>query len=151
MKEEIIQQINEKPGIHFRELERKVGCSKSTLNHHIDRTEKVEEEKIRGYRRFYPVEVSENDRNVLAALNHSPRGEILYELQQQNDKKLTEISEDLNKSPATISQHLKVLKKAGLIEKDRKYQLTKKNAGKVKKYASRILEERVDSFIDMWE
>lgn len=151
MREEIIQQINQKPGIHFRELERQVGCSKSTLNHHINRTEKVEEEKIRGYRRFYPVDVSEKDRNVLAALNHSPRGEILYELQQKNDKKLTEISEDLNKSPSTISQHLKVLKNAGIIEKDRKYHLTKRNAGKVKEYASNILNERVDNFIDMWE
>lgn len=151
MKEKIIQQINQKPGIHFRELERQVGYSKSTLNHHIGRTEKVEEEKIRGYRRFYPVEISEKDRNLLAALNHSPRGEILYELQQEEDKKLTEISEDLNKSPATVSQHLKVLKNAGIIEKDRKYHLTKKNARKVKEYTSSILEERVDNFIDMWE
>lgn len=150
MKEQIITQVEETPGIHFRKLQREIGCSKSTINYHVKRTEKLEEEKIRGYRRFYPKDIDEDDRSILAALNHSPRGEILYELQKEH-RKLTDISEKVDKSPATVSQHLNVLKKAGIVRKDDKYKLKSKKAEKVKRYASNILEKRVDNFIDMWE
>jgi DNA-binding transcriptional ArsR family regulator len=150
MKEQIITQVEENPGIHFRKLQREIGCSKSTINYHVERTEKLEEEKIRGYRRFYPTDIEEADRSILAALNHSPRGEILYELQQEH-RNLTEISEEVDKSPATVSQHLNVLKKAGIVRKDDKYRLKKKKSKKVKQYASDILDKRVDNFIDMWD
>lgn len=150
MKEQIITQVEEEPGIHFRKLQREIGCSKSTINYHVKRTEKLEEEKIRGYRRFYPTNIDKEDRSILAALNHSPRGEILYELQQEH-RKLTEISEEVEKSPATVSQHLNILKKAGIVRKDDKYRLKKQEAEKIKEYASDILERRVENFIDMWD
>ncbi|MFQ3308083.1 MAG: putative transcriptional regulator [Candidatus Nanohaloarchaea archaeon] len=150
MKQQIISQVEAKPGIHFRKLQRELDCSKSTVNYHISNIEDLEEEKIRGYRRFYPSKIKEEDRNILAALNHSPRGEILYELQQKHQK-LTTISENVDKSPATVSQHLDILKNAGLVDKRNKYRLKNRTTEKVKQYSSRILEGRVDNFIDMWE
>ena len=148
MKQKIENTVQKSPGIHFRELERKVGCSKSTINHHIRNLDNIEEEKIRGYRRFYPQETDEEDRNLLAALNHSPRGEILYYLQQNS--KLTEISDKVGKSPATVSAHLDVLEESGLIEKD-EYEVDQKITDRFKRYSSEILEDRVDNFIEMWE
>jgi len=148
MKQEIKNTVEETPGIHFRALEREVGCSKSTINHHMRKLEEIEEEKIRGYRRFFPEETEDQDRNLLAALNHSPRGEILFHLQKES--KLTRIAEKIGKSPATVSAHIDVLEESGLIDEE-DYEVDENTTEKMKRYASNILEDRVDNFIEMWE
>jgi len=150
MKAQIIDQVDSTPGIHFRKLQREVGCSKSTLNYHIGRVESLEDQKIRGYRRIFNSEVSKSDRNALAALNHSPRGEIIYYI-DEGEHTLKQISGKVDRSAPTISHHLKVLQDAELVEKKDSYVLNRSAAKAVKRYASDILDSRVDGFIRMWE
>lgn len=153
MKQEILDTVQEKPGTHFRQIQRETGCSSTTLNHHIGSLE-VKERKIHGYRRFYPKDISENLEVPLAALNHEVRGLMLYKM--QNGIKQKTLAEELGKSKSTISTHLKMMKEDGLIDEQTKGRskvlYPSGNAAKaLNSYASQIIDGASEGFIEMWE
>lgn len=152
MKQEILKTVEQSPGTHFREIQRETGCSSTTLNHHL-KSLNLKERKIHGYRRFYPENISEDLEVPLAALNHEVRGLMLYKIQEGIKQK--QLGEEIGKSKSTVSTHLKVMKKDGLIEEETegrsKVIYPSKNAVKaLNSYASQILDEASEGFIDMW-
>lgn len=154
MKSEIRREVHNSPGIHFRQLKREVGCSTSTLNHHVRRDEELKERKIRSYRRIYPSSVPEDLENVLAALNHSSRGKMLY-LTSFDSFTPSEISRELGLSISTVSGHLKLLDREGLVSvevKGRKKSYVAMPAVRsaLKDYTTNIVERMSDNFIEMW-
>ncbi|MFB6114881.1 MAG: ArsR family transcriptional regulator, partial [Candidatus Nanohalobium sp.] len=115
MRQKINSTVREKPGIHFRELQRDVGCSSTTLNHHLPELE-VKEREIHGYRRLYPEEVPEEMERPLAALNHSVRGRMLYYIGEEATP--SGLVEKLDVSKSTVSTHLKILREDGVISEE---------------------------------
>jgi len=153
MKQEILETVQENPGIHFRGIQREVDCSSTTLNYHINDLD-FRERDIRGYRRFYPQKIPEKFDRSLAALNHDVRGLMLYQMKEGVSQKALVGSLDLSKS--TVSSHLKVLKEDGLVEEERdgrsKTLFLSDSASKaLSRFASDILDEASDGFIEMWE
>lgn len=153
MKQEILQTVEQNPGMHFREIQRQTGCSSTTLNHHLNSLN-LKERKIHGYRRFYPENISEDLEVPLAALNHEVRGLMLYKMQQGIRQK--ELSEEIGKSKSTVSTHLKVMKEDGLIEEKTegrsKILYPSRDALKaLNSYASQMLDDTSESFIEMWQ
>lgn len=152
MRQEIYEAVQENPGVHFRELQRTVDCSSSTLNHHIPRLD-VEEREFHGYRRFYPEEVPEEMMKPLAAMNHETRGKMICSIDQGAN--LSDLTEGLNVSKSTISTHLKVLREDGIVREEadgrrKKLYLSDSAKKALKRYASDILDEASEGFIDMW-
>jgi len=146
-------QINQRPGIHLRKLQRNLECSSNTINYHIGDLD-VREKKIHGYRRLYPSDIPEYMEKPLAALNHKVRGLILYQINSGSSH--SEIAESLEVSKSTVSEHLNILEQDNLINKEMKgrsseFSLTRNSLEAFRKYASCLLDVSTERFIQMWE
>ncbi len=156
MRQELVRTVENSPGIHFRAVTREMECSPSTVDYHFERTDRLRDRDIRGYRRFYPVEVSEEHDSSLAALNHPVRSKILYSIQEKNMRGFSDIMKVVDLSKSTLSSHISVLTEADLVKVDeqgnRKYYDA---SDPVKKAFDRFdtlsLRKMESNFIDMWE
>jgi len=149
----IAQAIDSNPGIHLRGLERKLDCSTTTLEYHLEFLP-VKQREIRNYRRIYPDYIPERLELPLANLNHDKRGPMIYYIGE--GRGLGELPGLLDVSRSTVSSHLKVLEEDGIVstEKDgrkKSIELSSDAVKAVKSYASEVLDTRVENFIDMWE
>ena len=156
MRQELVQTVEKSPGIHFRAVTREMGCSPSTVDYHFDRTDQLKDRDIRGYRRFYPVEVSEEYYSSLAALNHPVRSKIIYSIQEKDMRGFSDIKKVVDLSKSTISSHISVLTEADLLEVDeqgnRKYYDTSDPVQKAfNRFETLSLRKMESNFIDMWE
>lgn len=152
MKNQVLSEVKESPGIHFRELQRNLDCTSTTLNYHLDRLD-LRDRKIRGYRRIYPQNISEDLERPLAALNHSVRGPMVYHIKEGDSPK--ELVEKLDVSKSTVSSHLKILNEDGLVNEEKEgrskeLSVSEKSLKAINRYASDLLDEASDGFIDMW-
>lgn len=153
MRQEIRAEVERSPGIHFRQLQRNMDCSPTTINYHLEKMD-LRQRKIHGYRRIYPSNVPESMERPLAALNHEVRGPILYHVDR--GRSTSELAKKLDLSVSTVSNHLKILHQDGLIEQEKKgrrktISLNEKAVRAVREYASQLLDETSEGFIDMWE
>lgn len=153
MKNQVLSEVKENPGIHFRQLQRNLDCTSTTLNYHLDRLN-LRDRKIRGYRRIYPGDLSEELERPLAALNHSVRGPMIYYISEGDSA--SELVEKLDVSKSTVSSHLKVLNEDGLVNEEKegrskKLSVSEKSLKAINRYSSELLDEASDGFIEMWE
>lgn len=58
--------------------------------------------------------------NILKAISHPSRLEIIYRIDKQDGCNVSRIQENLGLPQSTISQHLKVLKNADILVSERK-------------------------------
>jgi predicted transcriptional regulator len=153
MKQEILGKIEESPGIHFREVQRQIGCSSTTLNYHLNELD-IRERQFHGYRRFYPREVPEELQRSLAAMNHDVRGQMLCQMREGISQK--DLVENMDLSKSTVSSHLKILKQDGLVREEERGRsknlyLSQKAIDALERYASKFIEEASEGFIEMWD
>lgn len=117
---EIYQCITKYPGLHFRELSRKLRISTSTLNYHLNYLKKrglIIERSDDRFIRYYPKnKIGEKYKKVLNLLRQETPKKIMIFIIAGPDRNLISISKELKKDPRTIAFHLKKLIKIGLIE-----------------------------------
>lgn len=111
------------PGLHLREISRKLNIPKTTLNYHLKYLEKENfllAKSDNRYTRYYPTKkVGNNDKEILGLMRQNlPRRIILF-LFLYPEHSRRNISEDLEKPLTTISFHLKKLLALNIIEKRR--------------------------------
>jgi len=120
-KDEIYFFISQNPGLHLRELFRKLNLSEGTIRYHIKHllkdgliTKKIEDR----YTRYYPS--SDNIKDEYKTIIHFLRKEvtrnIIFYLLICGYGTQHELSENINKSPSTISFHIKKLLKNKIIK-----------------------------------
>lgn len=156
MKSTVMDAVRDNPGIHFRGLQREAGCAASTVDYHVTTTAQLRDREIRGYRRIYPAEVPERFENPLAALNHEPRGALLYLIHREDVAGFSTLHGRMGQSKATISHHLNILHDADLIAVE--------EVGRRKRYRNRpivsntitdhrpsILDRLAGNFISVWD
>jgi predicted transcriptional regulator len=107
------------PGIHLREISRKLKIPKTTLRYHLIYMEKrtliTTENNSRYCRYFASNMLGKKDRDILNVIrNDSYRNIILIILRVWSPQK--NISKILNKDPSTISIQMKKLEKMGIVE-----------------------------------
>jgi DNA-binding transcriptional ArsR family regulator len=156
MKQEIIEAVEQSPGIHFRGLTREIDCSPSTIDYHFKRTDKLKDRDIRGYRRLYPVEVPEDYESSLAALNHPVRARILYGIERKDLKGFSDIEDAVDVSKSTLSTHMNVLSEAELVEVEKRgnrkfYTVSNPVRKSIREFTTSTLREMESNFIEMWE
>jgi len=116
----IYQFILKYPGLHKRELSRRLNIPKTTLNHHLDYLEKrgfIVVKPEGKYTRFY---VANNVGNLEKKLIHilrqdTPCNIILY-IATMACASQVELSKELELTSKTIGKHLKMLVDVGIIE-----------------------------------
>lgn len=123
IRRQIFNFILKYPGLHLREISRKLNIPKTTLNYHLKYLEKENfllAKSDNRYTRYYPTKkVGNNDKEILGLMRQNlPRRIILF-LFLYPEHSRGNISEDLEKPLTTISFHLKKLLALNIIEKRR--------------------------------
>jgi len=140
IRQEIYDHILNNPGMHLREISRKMKIPKTTLSYHITFLIKnglIKENYEGEYKRFFVKDkLSSKDKKLLYLLRQEvPRRIFLYLITTFAFSQI-EISKDLNVHPATIKYHLDKMVEIGVIEK------TKSNNGLINLNVKNFLMKR---------
>lgn len=117
---ELYETIVDRPGLHLSGLSDETDTPLSTLRHHVRELEEedvVFSTKIRGKRRYYPARVEGVE--LAAALEDEPTGAVLDALGRIGPATVSELADELDRDPSTVSHHLSRLADEGLVERER--------------------------------
>ncbi|MBI2580105.1 MAG: winged helix-turn-helix transcriptional regulator [Candidatus Aenigmarchaeota archaeon] len=155
--------ISQSPGLHFREIQRRVGLATGSLDYHLHFLHKnglLRTERQGKYLRYYTVarEWGEEERHVLSLLRNEKIRHILIYLIDNKKALPTRIAGHLNISNSTLSWYLKNLEEKGVITQTKRgrYRIYRvKEPEKIVKYIilhkASFLDEIVDRFAEAWE
>ena len=119
-RKEIYNFILEYPGLHLRELFRRLNHSGGAIKYHLNFLKKqhlIIEKHEMGYNRFYASnDVGMGEVKILNVLRQKNLRHILLYLLSCTGASQIELSRELNKDPKTIAFHLKKLKEYDIIE-----------------------------------
>jgi len=117
----IYNYILEYPGLHFRELSRKMKIPKSTLKYHLKYLKKRElivETYSDKYSRYYVSKKVGNDtKKILEIIRQDSLRRIILSMKIPNIVTLEYLTHELDRSPSTISHHLKKLIDEDIVER----------------------------------
>jgi len=112
--------ILKNPGLHFRELVRRLNIPRSTLSYHLNYLDKQEllivKKDDRYTRYFISRDIGDREKKILNIIRvETTRNALLYIWGMVIASEI-EIAKELDKHPTTINFHLKRLLKHGIIE-----------------------------------
>lgn len=154
----LLRQIEENPGIRYRELLRMTGLVNGVLTYHLSALEKADVIKVdRQSRmtRYYPVSISDTESAILKFVRHEPVSQIVLFLLDHDTCTFSEIVDHTKKAPSTVSSHLKRLKGAGIISvrygEYHLYRLAEKDlvAEVLSKYRASFADRVVDNYAEL--
>jgi predicted transcriptional regulator len=125
----VLDLVREKPGLHMREIARRLELSTSLVEYHLRALmgdEMINSMKEGGYRRFYPgddlrdrIKLTREQKRKLNLLRQKVPLEIICLLLDTSPLQHREIGEQMDIGGSTLSYHLNKLVKAGLLRKVR--------------------------------
>jgi predicted transcriptional regulator len=108
------------PGLHFRDISRKMNIPKSTLEHHIRfllKRELINAKSSGRYKRYHVKEINGRDEEkILNILREEIPRKIILTMLFSIGISIVELSKQLNKTNSTTAFHLKKLQNADIIE-----------------------------------
>jgi DNA-binding transcriptional ArsR family regulator len=155
----LLKLIEREPGIRYRELLRSTDLSNGVLTYHLSVLEKsgmirADRQQAR-ITRYYPVNIPENESQVLGYIRHEPIREIVSFILLQDSCTFSEIVDYTGKAPSTVSAHLKRLREAGILSvrygEYQLYSLANRDlvAEVLSKYRATFADKVVDNYIEM--
>ena len=119
-KRRIYNYISEYPGLHLRELSRRLKIPKTTLEYHLNHLEKHELIVVKFEDRCARFYITKNCGNLEKKVIHvlrqkTPRNIVLY-IGWVTNASQAELSRELELAPATVAHHLKRLVSMGVVE-----------------------------------
>jgi len=162
-RKKLYEAIEENPGLHFRELQRRVSLATGSLQYHLDFLHKkhlIRIEKQGKFNRYYTVRGRQfgEDSKLMSLLRQESMRKIIVFLLQKKQANNSEIAENIKLSASTTSTHIKKLIELNLIQKKSKgkekvYCITEpdKIASMLVEYKKSFLDEIVDNFADIWQ
>jgi predicted transcriptional regulator len=155
----LLKLIEREPGVRYRELLRYTGFANGVLTYHLSALERTSVIRVDRHKarvtRYYPVNVPENESQVLGYVRHEPIREIISFVLSRDMCTFSEIVEHTGKAQSTVSAHLKRLKDAGILSvrygEYQLYSLTNKDlvAEVLLKYRQTFADKVVDNYIEM--
>jgi len=150
------------PGLHFREIQRRLSLANGVLGHHLRtllRSGVLESERDSQFVRFYPTSILHEERTLISILRQSRLREIITFLISHPGSDYKAIVQELNLSSSTISWHLKRLEQLGVVARGKTgaglvcFQVAKPQELRriLSTYKLSFLDKAVDSFLDTWE
>ncbi len=158
----IYEEIVLNPGLHFRELQRRLDMPVGMLEYHLNvliREELIVAKKDGAYTRFFANTVmTHEERKLMGVLRNEIARKIVIFLLERGRAKQKEITQYVGLSPSTVSYHLGKLLKSDIIEREvegRESYYTPKDpellARVLIKYRRSFLDSLVDNFAKLWE
>ena len=114
--------VKENPGLHMRELQRRLKIPLSTLEYHLDYLEKKEVlslEDDRRYCRYFADKHSPEEKNILSALRQKRLREIILIALSEEIVCFKQLSREINISDSTLSHYLSFLVERDILDKER--------------------------------
>lgn len=152
--------IKEFPGIHLREIQRKLEMPMGLLEYHLLFLEKnrlISFEKVNRYKRFYPSKSGIKNKALLSILRQEIPRNILILLLEQETARHGDILDHLEISPSTLSFHLKKMVKAKVVHQEKKgrtgtYSVIDRESviETLITHQDSFLDELADRFAEMW-
>lgn len=158
----IFELISEFPGLHFREILRRLDISSGNLNYqlyHMMKHEMLVVIQDGNLKRYYVAgKIKGKEKRVLACLrNETARGLVLFLLLNPNSQ-FNEIGKNFDLSPSKLAYHLGKLVEKKIIQKERKGRATiykvideEAIANVLITYRPSFLDDIVDRFIEAWQ
>ena len=118
--EKILKTIQDSPGIYVREIIRKNKLSTGVVQYHLRKLEKnslIKSDKRSRYKRYYSVEVKEEEFPIIANLRKKSKQTLLFAILSSDDPSFEDILHKIHKSPSTTSWNISGLIKDGIIER----------------------------------
>ncbi len=158
----IYEEIVLNPGLHFRELQRRLDMPVGMLEYHLNVLLKdeliVSREDGRYIRFFANTYMSHQERKIMGFLRNEIVRKIIIFLLENGRVKQRDIANFVGISPSTLSYHLNKLVKGGILlreieGRERYYSLKdpKIMARTIIKYRKSFLDSLVDNFVKLWE
>lgn len=153
--------IKKNPGLHFREIQRRVGIATGALQYHLDYLVKkhlIRTEREKKFLRYYLIRETFDETVLMALLRQDTMRKIVVFLMGKRFAHVNTISRSVGLSVSTVSWHLEKLVEAGFAEKRKMrkkffYSLKEKDriASLLVGYRKSFLDSVVDNFVEMWE
>lgn len=158
----IYEAVVQSPGLHFRELQRRMGSAYGALQYHIEflvRHGLIVEEKDREYSRYFPANFrSVRERELMSLLRQESIRRILLHLLENPYCRNKDLVEVLGLSASTISWHLGRLLEAGAVLSERRdgeavFSVSEPETVTrlLVTYKVSFLDKIVDRFVEVWE
>jgi predicted transcriptional regulator len=158
----IKQLVSLSPGVHLRELQRLLGMSFNCTRYHVDKLTKVGEivrVEEGGFTRLYPAGISEEERTLFVIIRAETNRRILARLVTNVILSNKQICELTNLAKSTVSEHLAVLLRAGIVkarlgtENFVVYELERPEQiqSLLKRHNTNLLKKASDRFADLWD
>lgn len=170
VRKRIYDVINESPGLHFREVQRRTNLAVGSLQYHLDYLQKhhilktqaegkfVRYYTVRGPQVNEPHDVNQQGQKTMAFLRHESTRKIILFLLKETKANNERIAGELQLSPSTISWHLDKLVENGIITRERQGRKTFfaiVNPAQAKQllvtYKQSFLDVAVDNFVSLVE
>lgn len=157
---DIYKVIEKYPGLHMRDIKRRVGLSMNLVRYHLHQLKKyglVIEDKENDYKRYYPKKakkrVKTKYRKELGLLRKkTPLSIVLFLLNEEGPVSHGKIKDELELAPSTLSYHLKKMKEKEVIEKiEGKYALSEPEIMMELLVKYEPPKDVIEEFIDLWE
>ena len=119
-RESVFEAIEETPGVYLSAVGERTGLSLSTIRHHLqvlERESLVMSVKVHGKRRFYPAYSEQVE--LTAALNDEATANVIDALSRLGSASVSELAEDLDRDPSTVTHHLQRLADDDIVVRER--------------------------------
>ena len=157
--------IEEYPGLHLRELARRLDLDVRAAQHHLNRLEKsgyVTVLRFGRFMRYFPRRekdrgemVDRRDKLLLGHLRNSIALSLVVHLISSGPTRLADLSDKVEISPSRASFHLRKLERAGIVVRRKKggpkYDVADANRLKKLLRAYQPLPDQVDGLLDLWD
>jgi predicted transcriptional regulator len=160
-RDRIYSMIIQNPGLHFREIQRRVDIATGALQYHIDYLKKkhlIYEEKEGKFSRFYAHQEQKINEKLMNLLRQDQVRQIVLFLLTKRRATIKTIVKEMELSTSTTKFHLQKLLNTGIV-------LEKESQGKtfysLKErepimellivYKKSFMDSLVDNFVEIWE
>jgi predicted transcriptional regulator len=157
---EIYDFIKKNPGLHFRELQRRLNLPLTSLEYHLDymvRKKVLLKESSKHYSRYYVKHLDEDEKRILKSLRQRRLREIVIILLSKKKAKYSQLLETLEIPPSTLSFYLKYLVENNVISRhkigyENIYSIINKDqvAKVLLTYRSSFLDKLIDKTMSTW-
>lgn len=150
------------PGLHLRELQRRLDLSFNSTRYHVDRlTQSGEILRVEegGYSRLYPAGMTDPDRLLFAIVRRPTDGRIITCLVETGKASQGELCKLTGFARSTVSEHLSKLVRLGVLKAPAidgttvEYELAEPT--RIKRLLGvqdpTLLGKATDRFIDLWD
>jgi predicted transcriptional regulator len=157
----ILEEVARSPGVHYRELQRRLGMPTGVVEYHVHRLVRdrlLVERKDGGHTRYFPVRgLTEAERVLLSFLRQdTPRQIVLFLLESPGSRR-ADLLGTLDVSGPAVSHHLKRMTEAGVIAGVRedggaRYRLAEPDVARkvLVVYRQSFIDRVVDRIVGSW-